>query len=65
MSITQQHYVDTSSGALVFPAPSGENAQKLAVITAQAVLQLSSYIEHKSSDFELVLKNLRSALEAQ
>lgn len=65
MTITQQHYIDPESGALVFPEQPGENAQKLARLTAQAVVYLAEQVQPKSSAFECVLKDLKLMLGAQ
>jgi hypothetical protein len=61
-TISQQHYVDPASGALVFPSTREE---ALAVATAKAVLKLSDYLRFEAhielpSDVKVALEDLRN-----
>jgi len=61
-TISQQHYVDPASGALVFPSTREET---LALATAKAVLKLSDHLRFEAhiclpGDVTLALEDLRN-----
>lgn len=65
--ISQHHYVDPMSGALIFFEAPGEDAQKLARATAHALLKLSDHIRFEQhillpADVRQALDDLRYLL---